>query len=55
MMNQRRPMRVPEPTVVATESPAIPLSEGMVLVSMILLVLASPFLYDLALAFGLAR
>ena len=55
MVQPSRRTRISQPNTVVTTPPSLPLSEGIVLVSMILLVLTSPFLYDLALAFGIAR
>jgi hypothetical protein len=54
-MQQQRSMRALETTAIVSPPPSLPLSEGIVLVSMILVVLASPFLYDLAVAMGVAR
>jgi hypothetical protein len=55
MMNTNRisnPTMQPQPVA---EPYRVPLSEGLGLIALILVVLASPFLYDLALALGLAH
>jgi len=44
-----------QPQTVAAEPYRVPLSEGVGLAAILMIILASPFLYDLSLAIGFAR
>jgi hypothetical protein len=55
MMHTNRLSNLPLQPQTAAEPYRVPLSEGIGLAAIILIILASPFLYDLSLALGLAR
>jgi hypothetical protein len=56
MMQTNRLSNLPrQPQTVAAEPYRVPLSDGIGLAAIIMIILASPFLYDLSLALGLAR
>jgi hypothetical protein len=55
MMNTNRLSNVSMQPQTVAEPYRVPLSEGIGLAAIILIILASPFLFDLSLALGLAR